>query len=458
MEEEVLRPDSLVADSGTILSFSGGTFDIADLGDEDGNTGLTIGSNGASIDFSMSNPIASNIDNSLQTNTRVLAVGIVTAHTVHATNIEGTIVAPGSDTQILFNDGGTVGASADFTFDDSTNILDVNGSALIGNALSSPVGNAKLSIKHSAAGFTTAIAFANNTGDGSKIISARSLVLGADYDANNSQEGRSHIAFETDGTEKVRIRNDGRVGIGTTIPDQTFHVHKGSAGIIASDSNAVITAENDDHSIIQILSPTNKSGRIMFGDENDQNAGQISYDHDNDDLSFVVNGSEKVRFNSFGNVGIGTDDPSGTNALTNNNSKLAVGIITANSGKITNNLIVMGSIGVKNTDPQYDLHVTGTAAATNFDSLSDRKVKTNIQVIQNPIDKIKKIDGVSFNWKSDNRPSLGVIADNVEEILPEIVSGNDPKSVNYNGLIGLLIEVVKDQQKQIDELRGLLDK
>ena len=61
MAEEVLRPDSLVADSGTILSFSGGTFDIADLGDEDGNTGLTIGSNGASIDFSMSNPIASNM-------------------------------------------------------------------------------------------------------------------------------------------------------------------------------------------------------------------------------------------------------------------------------------------------------------------------------------------------------------------------------------------------------------
>ena len=54
--------------------------------------------------------------------------------------------------------------------------------------------------------------------------------------------------------------------------------------------------------------------------------------------------------------------------------------------------------------------------------------------------------------------SFGVIADNVQEVLPEIVSGEDTKSVNYNGLIGLLIEVVKDQQKQIDELRGLLDK
>ena len=69
-----------------------------------------------------------------------------------------------------------------------------------------------------------------------------------------------------------------------------------------------------------------------------------------------------------------------------------------------------------------------------------------------------KIDGVSFDWKETNQPSLGVIADNIQEVLPEIVSGEDTKSVNYNGLIGLLIEVVKDQQKQIDELRGLIDK
>ena len=50
-----------------------------------------------------------------------------------------------------------------------------------------------------------------------------------------------------------------------------------------------------------------------------------------------------------------------------------------------------------------------------------------------------KIDGVSFDWKETNQPSLGVIADNIQEVLPEIVSGQDIKSVNYNGLIGLSI-------------------
>ena len=85
-------------------------------------------------------------------------------------------------------------------------------------------------------------------------------------------------------------------------------------------------------------------------------------------------------------------------------------------------------------------------------------IKQIFKSIENPIEKIMKIDGVSFNWKETNQPSLGVIADNILEVLPEIVSGEDTKSVNYNGLIGLLIETVKDQQKQIDELRGLLDK
>ena len=105
-----------------------------------------------------------------------------------------------------------------------------------------------------------------------------------------------------------------------------------------------------------------------------------------------------------------------------------------------------------------NINASGVITATDFNSTSDIKLKTNIQVIDNPIEKIMKIDGVSFNWKETNKPSLGVIADNVQDIIPDLVSDNDPKTVNYNGLVGLLIEVVKNQQEQINELRGLLDK
>ena len=96
----------------------------------------------------------------------------------------------------------------------------------------------------------------------------------------------------------------GDVGIGTDDPDQTLHVYKGSAGTVNSDSNAVATLENSNHSILQILSPADKSGRIMFGDPDDTNAGQISYDHNIDTLTIEVNGGEKLRIDSSGNLDV----------------------------------------------------------------------------------------------------------------------------------------------------------
>ena len=101
--------------------------------------------------------------------------------------------------------------------------------------------------------------------------------------------------------------------------------------------------------------------------------------------------------------------------------------------------------------------ITGIATATDFDSTSDIRLKTNIKPIDDPLNKVMQIEGVSFNWKEDNRPALGVVADQIEKILPELVHGNDPKTVNYNGLVGLLIECVKNQQKQIDELKDQLN-
>ena len=72
---------------------------------------------------------------------------------------------------------------------------------------------------------------------------------------------------------------------------------------------------------------------------------------------------------------------------------------------------------------------------------------------------INNLNGISWNWKHDGKASLGVSAQNVETVAPELVNtGETHKSVNYNGLIGILIEAVKEQGNQISELRSELAK
>ena len=148
--------------------------------------------------------------------------------------------------------------------------------------------------------------------------------------------------------------------------------------------------------------------------------GYIEYNPNgaNYGMAFGQGGSEWARFLSGGNLGIGTTTP-------------------------TSKLHVVG-----------DVRVSGVVTATDFNSTSDISLKDNIQTIINPLDKIIKLNGVTFNWKENQKPSIGVIAQELEKVLPELVTQGDIKSVNYNGLIGVLIEAVKEQQKQIDELKA----
>jgi Chaperone of endosialidase len=119
---------------------------------------------------------------------------------------------------------------------------------------------------------------------------------------------------------------------------------------------------------------------------------------------------------------------------------------------------VNSRVGVGTTVPSTTLQVSGTITCTDINSTSDIKLKENIHSIDNPLDKVMQINGVGFRWKDTKENSFGVIAQDIEEVLPELVKENDHhKSVNYNGLIGVLIEAVKEQQRQILELKAQLN-
>ena len=102
----------------------------------------------------------------------------------------------------------------------------------------------------------------------------------------------------------------------------------------------------------------------------------------------------------------------------------------------------------------------GLTVTGDINSTSDINLKKDIAPVENALDKICKINGVEFEWKNTNQKSIGVIAQEIESILPELVTNmidnneNEIKTVNYNGLIGVLIEAVKELKNDIDELKN----
>jgi len=102
---------------------------------------------------------------------------------------------------------------------------------------------------------------------------------------------------------------------------------------------------------------------------------------------------------------------------------------------------------------------------------SDKRLKENIIEISNPLDKIKQIRGIYYDWKENvkekgfhpnrKKNEIGMIAQEVEKIIPQAIEpapfNNDYKTIKYDRIIPLLVECIKDQQKQIDELKNKLD-
>jgi hypothetical protein len=97
-------------------------------------------------------------------------------------------------------------------------------------------------------------------------------------------------------------------------------------------------------------------------------------------------------------------------------------------------------------------------------SSSDRELKNNIQPISNPLEKINKIGGYSFDWNEDKQDiykgtDIGVIAQEIEEVLPELVQTreNGYKAVKYDKLVSLLIEGIKELSNEVEELKRKID-
>ena len=130
---------------------------------------------------------------------------------------------------------------------------------------------------------------------------------------------------------------------------------------------------------------------------------------------------------------------------------------TVSSDNATGAVTVDGGVGIL-----LGLHVGGDITAF---SASDKRLKNNLEKINDPLDKLNKINGYTFDWiekegvHSNKGHDMGVIAQEIEEVLPEIVvtRENGYKAVRYEKMIPLLIETIKEQQKQINKLNDRLE-
>jgi len=96
---------------------------------------------------------------------------------------------------------------------------------------------------------------------------------------------------------------------------------------------------------------------------------------------------------------------------------------------------------------------TGTITAVDINTSSDLAMKENVDIIDSAMDLINSIKGVSFNWSDTKKKSYGVIAQDLEKTLPELVGESTRgKTVSYLPLIAILIQAVKEQQQQIQQL------
>jgi len=124
-------------------------------------------------------------------------------------------------------------------------------------------------------------------------------------------------------------------------------------------------------------------------------------------------------------------------------------IILAPSGSTPGNAINVSNVGL--TSNVFTVSSNGTCTGVDFVATSDRRLKTDISTISNALDTVKAMRGVYFTRLGKTQRTVGVIAQEVEEVLPEVVyTGDDEmKSVSYGNMVGLLIEAVKELSEKM---------
>ena len=277
--------------------------------------------------------------------------------------------------------------------------------------------------------------------------------------------------------ESVDVAQNTRMSIIESV-DVTQNTRLGSIETINSNQNtsisiiqAVDITQNTRLGSIETVDVAqNTSISIIQGVDVTQNAQitainqfvQAAYNQAN-----TANSTASTSVDSFART-----TANGANGLAQGAFNKANTALANTTGTLSGSLYITGALGVGTIYSGTTGEIRATNEITAFYS-SDERLKENIKKIDNALYKLRKVRGVVFDWKDEviekrggednyfvRKHDIGVIAQEVEAILPEIVATRDDgfKAVKYEKIVPLLIEAIKAQQRQIDQIQATLAK
>ena len=270
---------------------------------------------------------------------------------------------------------------------------------------------------------STKLSIAGGVGTQNGTEAAPTHTFYSDLNTGMYRPAADHLGFSTGGSEAMRIDSSGNLLVGKTSANSDI------AGFEANASG--FTAATRDNGTVFVMDRLTSDGGILSFRKDNSTVGSIGTIGSK---LTIGSGATGVRFNY---AGVDTISPwnTSTNALTDGTTSL-------------------GYTGTR----FKDLYLSGTVNAANFNTTSDATLKTNVETLTGSLDAVKSLRGVSYDWIESGGSEIGVIAQEVEAVLPDVVSTNDEgiKSVKYGNMVAVLIEAIKEQQVQIDELKSKL--
>jgi hypothetical protein len=303
---------------------------------------------------------------------------------------------------------------------------------------------------------------------------------------NTHLGGASAIQFLIANSERARIDGNGNVGIGTTSPAAILDVTGNAVDFVIPTTSALTTTiPFTINSSGTARNMTGNAGGYSFGDNTmlsliagDDAQTQLALWRASDSATGANAGSRLVGFGSRGTmaspVTVGDDDVIfsvegwAIHGAGPNKAKFGAGMrfvkdddfgtASTYAPQRTEFYNANSTTTLQNT---FVIYPNGNVVATgDVTAYSDAKFKKDINTIENALSKVTSLRGVSYtrNDSEDTSTKIGVIAQEVLPILPEVVlkDGDGNLSVAYGNMVGVLIEAIKEQQQQIEELKYLL--